>query len=119
MQENNFIILATPSPVSHRTAEENLGLGYLAATLRDGGYDVKIMDGWLNDWSHEELSKQILVNKKPLFIGFSAYQSNMYLAIETLKEVKKEWPDIPFVAGGFGPTFNSRDFMAEYLLTIL
>ena len=87
--------------------------------MRDGGYDVKIMDGWLNDWSHEELFKQILANKKPLFIGFSAYQSNMYLAIETLKEVKKEWPDILFVAGGFGPTFNSRDFMAEYLLTIL
>ena len=33
--KNNFIILATPAPVSHKTAEENLGLG---------NYNYKILD---------------------------------------------------------------------------
>lgn len=47
MQDNNFIILATPAPISHITAEENLGIGYLASTLREKGYNVKIIDGWL------------------------------------------------------------------------
>ena len=42
MPNNNFIILATPAPISHRTAEENLGLGYLTAVLREKGYKTKM-----------------------------------------------------------------------------
>ena len=47
MKEKRTVVLATPAPVSHRTAEENLGLGYLASTLRQGGYEVMLIDGWL------------------------------------------------------------------------
>lgn len=110
-QNNNFIILATPAPISHRTAEENLGIGYLAATLREKGYNVKIIDGWLTGLTPKQLASEILSQKSPLFVGFSAYQSNMDMAIQTLNAVKKERADIPFVAGGFGPTFNPEDFL--------
>ena len=58
--KNNFIILATPAPISHRTAEENLGLGYLSAILQSKGYDVKILDAWLSKWTPEELAQKIL-----------------------------------------------------------
>lgn len=111
MPENNFVILATPSPVSHRTAEENLGLAYLAAALRNKNYDVKIIDGWLEGLSYQEVAQKILGGKKPLFVGFSAYQSNMPLALKTIELVRQEWKDVPFVAGGFGPTFNAQDFL--------
>ena len=57
--KNNFIILATPAPISHRTAEENLGLEYLSAVLQSKGYNVKILDAWLNNWSPNELATQI------------------------------------------------------------
>ena len=86
---NNFIILATPAPISHRTAEENLGLGYLTATLRENGYEVEIIDGWLTGLPPKQLASKILTRKNPLFVGFSAYQSNMDMAIQTVNAVKK------------------------------
>ena len=108
--KNNFIILATPAPISHRTAEENLGLGYLSAVLRNKGYNVKILDAWLNGWSTEELAVKILSEETPLFVGISAYQSNIDQAVKTLNAVKKV-KDTKFVAGGFGPTFSPDLFL--------
>ena len=111
MPNNNFIILATPAPISHRTAEENLGLGYLTAVLREKGYNVKIIDGWLQGLTPEKLAESILSEPTPLFVGFSTYQSNMNIAVQTIKAIKKKNNNIPFIAGGFGPTFNPKDFL--------
>ena len=108
--KNNFIILATPAPISHRTAEENLGLGCLSAVLQHNGYNVKILDAWLNGWSPDELAKNILSEPNPIFVGISAYQSNIDQAVKTLNAVKK-LKDIKFVAGGFGPTFSPDLFL--------
>ena len=108
--KNNFIILATPTPVSHRTAEENLGLGYLSAVLQKNGFEVKILDAWLNGWTPDELADKILQDKAPLFIGISAYQSNIDHALKTLNAVKQQ-KNITFVAGGFGPTFSPDLFL--------
>lgn len=107
---NKFIILATPAPISHRTAEENLGLGYLASVLRNNGYNVQIYDAWLNGWTPEELATKILAAPTPLFVGMSTYQSNMDQALKTLQVVKSS-RDIKFVAGGFGPTFSPELFL--------
>lgn len=107
---NKFIILATPAPISHRTAEENLGLGYLASVLRYNGYNVQIYDAWLNSWTPEELAAKILAVPTPLFVGMSTYQSNMDQALKTLQIVKSS-RDIKFVAGGFGPTFSPELFL--------
>ena len=49
------IILTTLSPDTHRTSEENLGLSYLASVLRKSGYNVEIIDGWLESLSDEEV----------------------------------------------------------------
>lgn len=108
--KNSFIILATPAPISHRTAEENLGLGYLSAVLQSKGYNVKILDAWLNGWTTDELATKILGENIPLFVGISAYQSNIDQAVKTLNAVKKV-KDIKFVAGGFGPTFSPDLFL--------
>lgn len=52
------VILTTLSPNTHRTSEENLGLSYLAAVLRKNGYNVEIIDGWLEDLKDEEVLKK-------------------------------------------------------------
>ncbi len=108
--KNNFIILATPAPISHRTAEENLGVGYLSTVLQHNGYNVKILDAWLNGWSPDELAKNILSEPNPIFVGISAYQSNIDQAVKTLTAVKQA-RNIKFVAGGFGPTFSPDLFL--------
>ena len=35
----------------------------------------------------------------------------MDIAIQTINAVKNKKLDIPFIAGGFGPTFNQSDFL--------
>jgi anaerobic magnesium-protoporphyrin IX monomethyl ester cyclase len=105
------IVLATPAPTSHRTAEENLGLGYLASVLRKHGHRVEIIDGWLEGLSPSELAERILAVENPIWLGFSCYRSNMARAIETVECLRATGSALPVIAGGFGPTFFAEQFI--------
>ena len=105
------VVLATPPPITHRTAEENLGLGYLASVLRENGQIVQIIDGWLNGLNPHGLAAEILRNPPKTFLGFSCYRSNMERTIEVANLLKQSGLDIPLVVGGYGPTFGSEEFL--------
>ena len=110
--EKPFIILATAATASNKTAEENLGLGYLAAFCQKHNYDVEIIDGWLEDLPADEVENRIISSKrKPLFVGFSCNQLNGSTAIEIVQSLKHKNYEVPFVAGGFAPTFNPDKFL--------
>lgn len=112
MKNSPLIVLATPAPVSHRTAEENLGLGYLAAILREKEYRVSLIDGWLEALTPQEIAARILaLDQAPVLVGFSAYQSNMQKALETMSVLRAQGATYPIVAGGFGPTFHTEEFL--------
>jgi hypothetical protein len=78
------IALCTPAPVTNRTAEENLGPGYLGAVLRRSGYDVRIIGGWLNDLSAAEIADRLLAMGELLWIGVSCDRTNLERVIETV-----------------------------------
>ena len=69
-----IIIFLTVSPESHRTAEENLGIEYLASNLKKTlKYEIKIINGWIEKLSNEEIVEKILNYKNVLAIGVSSY----------------------------------------------
>lgn len=105
------VTLATPPPITHRTAEENLGLGYLASVLRENGQSVQIVDGWLNGLSSHDLASEILKNPPKTFLGFSCYRSNMERTMEVANLTRQSGLDVPLVVGGYGPTFDSEEFL--------
>jgi radical SAM superfamily enzyme YgiQ (UPF0313 family) len=107
------IILTTLSPDTHRTSEENLGLSYLTAVLRKNGYNVEIIDGWLGGLSDEEVLKKILDDKETSIVGVSCYMSNNDKSIELAKKLREYRPQIKFMCGGFGPSFNPQKFVKE------
>ncbi|GGG07193.1 B12-binding domain-containing radical SAM protein [Paenibacillus albidus] len=111
MSGEPLIILVTPAPLSNRTSEENLGLGYIASYSRNKGIKVIIIDGWLQNLTPSEIGDQIMEQDKPLFIGFSCYQLNKGKAIETIEYLRSKQYDVPFIAGGFGPTFHAEAFL--------
>lgn len=111
MEQKQNIVLATPAPISHRTAEENLGLGYLAAVLREQGYVVTIIDGWLSGLSPEAIAEAISSIDNLLWVGFACYRSNMARAMETVDILKKNGCQAPVVVGGYGPTFHAEEFL--------
>ena len=105
------VVLATPAPVSHRTAEENLGLGALAALLRDRGFNVVLIDAWLEGLTSQELARRILSENPSRWIGFASYSYNIKPAVETLSLLRDAGVKTPIAVGGFGPTFHTDEFL--------
>lgn len=105
------VVLAASAPVTHRTAEENLGLGYLAAALRAAGHEVRVIDAWLEGLSPAGLAGRIIAGPAPLLVGFSCYRSGMAAAITTATAVRAALGAVPIVAGGYGPTFHPVEFV--------
>lgn len=105
------VALMTPPTRSHRTAEETLALGYLGAQLRRSGYEVCIVDGWLERLTAEEMASRIGFGGAPAIVGFSCYRSNLDQAKELLDIVRERFGNIPSICGGYGPTFHDEDFL--------
>lgn len=105
------VVLATPPPISHRTAEENLGLGYIASALRNDGKVVEIVDGWLKGLDSQQLASEIFKLSPKTFIGFSCYRSNMERTMEVANLLRRFGLVIPLVVGGYGPTFEPEEFL--------
>jgi len=108
------ILYVVPVATSHRTAEENLGVGYLAALLESKGYETKIIDAWLECLDDAELFHRINYyvksHKRVLFIGISTYISNIDNVKRIVNHVK-EVLGLPIVTGGFGPSFFPNEFL--------
>jgi len=103
--------LVTPSPQSHRTAEETLSLGYLGAVLRLNGYEVCVVDGWLESLSCEEIVDRLGIGGSPSVVGVSCYRSNIAQAVDVLVAVQNRFGRIPVICGGYGPTFHEQLFV--------
>lgn len=111
--QNFKIILTTLSPNSHRTAEENLGIGYLASSLRKNGFLVEIIDGWLEGISDDEVFKRISSIDNIGIVGISCYMSNNDSSIALAKKIRKNYPNIHLICGGFGPSFTPNKFLSS------
>lgn len=107
------VIYIVPPAKSHRTAEENLGVGYLASYLRKNDIKVIIIDAWLGKISHQDLNKkidEIFISNDVLFIGISTYVSNIGSVSPIVAYLKQNY-NVPIVAGGFGPSFFTKEFL--------
>lgn len=107
------VVYIIPPAKSHRTAEENLGVGYLASYLRENAINVVIIDAWLEKISHQELNKridEIFISNDILFIGISTYVSNIGSVSPIVAYLKQNY-NVPIVAGGFGPSFFIKEFL--------
>ena len=115
-----IVYLVTLSPKTHRTSEENLGLGYLKSSLMNEGYDVQIIDGWLNNLRVIDIYNMIMSNsKKILFVGISSYMSNTEPTIELIRMLKQQDKSLKIVCGGFGPTFYPQKYLrggSDYII---
>ncbi|EQB86576.1 radical SAM superfamily enzyme YgiQ (UPF0313 family) [Clostridium punense] len=106
-----LVIFVTTAPTCIKSAEENLGLAYLAAVCRKDDIEVIIIDGWLERLTTDEIIERILLLRRPLFLGFSCNLLNGDSAIEIVEILKSKNYNVPFIAGGYGPTFEPGKFL--------
>src|SRR3954453_15267052 len=87
----------------------NLGFGYLAASLRQSGYDVRVLD--------IELPEQTLVAAvraaQPMLVGFSLIFQFYIRRYATLMDaLRREGIDAHFTMGGHYPTLSPQQTLA-------
>jgi anaerobic magnesium-protoporphyrin IX monomethyl ester cyclase len=75
------------------------GLCYIAALLRQEGYQVSILDAQA-EWLDTDTTVQRIVGYSPDIIGISFMTSGVTSAYKVAQLLKKAIPEVPLVAGG-------------------
>lgn len=76
-----------------------LGIGYIGSWLEKYGYEIKITDPHTFGWNSSKSVDEIL-KYKPDVVGVTATTNNRFKAIELIKELKKNKPDLFIFVGG-------------------
>jgi anaerobic magnesium-protoporphyrin IX monomethyl ester cyclase len=110
------ILLIYPHFLVERIHEEEisvppLGVYYVAALLRENGYDVEVLN-WSRIGKELRECRKLLKEKKPAVIGLSLLQANRWGGIEIARTAKELYPETKIVCGGVG-----AHFLWEHLLT--
>lgn len=108
---NKNIVLVAMAAKSNRTAEENLGLGYLASFCRKNGYSVEVIDGWMEELFLSNILERIMNGNVPLLLGLSVKQLNKEDTLSIISSLKKCNFGAPIVVGGVYPTFHPEEFL--------
>ncbi|MHA1836258.1 MAG: B12-binding domain-containing radical SAM protein, partial [Candidatus Odinarchaeia archaeon] len=85
-----------------------LGLGYIAAYLKENGQQVELFD--LTVETSNWLIKT-LVNNTIELVGFSTFTWNKSEVLQTAKKLKESLPEIKIVVGGPEPSYNPDLFL--------
>ena len=86
-----------------------LGVYYVAAVLKENGYDVEILN-WHNINATPHIIRETLEEKKPDIIGFSILNANRWGGIEIARTARQINPRVEIVFGGIGATFLWKHF---------
>jgi len=93
---------------SYKIYSESLALGYIASVLRADEIETDILDAFIEDLSVEKVVEKILTGRYSL-IGLTIPDPTYLLpAIDIVKKVKKEAPNIHITMGGYTPTFDYK-----------
>jgi len=93
------ILLIKPDASFALDVAPPVGLGYLGATLRQGGHDVRVLDNRLLHQS-EAVLWDTVANWKPDVIGFSAFSYELDTVLRLAAEVRRRAPGTKILAGG-------------------
>jgi anaerobic magnesium-protoporphyrin IX monomethyl ester cyclase len=102
---------------------EHLGLGYIAAYLRDGGHHVKIfnmqVDNYLSYWELAESAPPrttedtvaMILADEPDLVGMSITGITINEALKMSYRIKELRPNLPIIWGGHQAFYSARDLM--------
>ena len=109
------MLLSPPTPgFSPAYSAENLGLGYLAATLRCAGYRVRILDSVLEGFDGERTFQALIDIGEPALLGLSLLSSTQYHQAKSLtRELRRQGWKCHITAGGMFATYWCKVLLTE------
>jgi radical SAM superfamily enzyme YgiQ (UPF0313 family) len=92
---------------------ENLGLAYLAATLRQHGHEVRILST-----AHEHLSLRrtvrAVLQMQPALVGITVLGANAKRAMNLVHRLRESGYQGHITLGGYFPTFHAQELMRGF-----
>lgn len=111
----DVLLVRPPEPQMSKfySKGESLGLGYLAAVLRQNGFSVEILDCVLLDIDHNRAMAEI---KKRNFtiLGFSVFALAMEATAALVSDLRALACDAHITLGGHFPTFRAKTLLQRY-----
>ncbi len=110
------ILLVQPWNTTYRAQPpaENLGLGYIAARLRQFGLAVEILDGVISKLAPNQLADQI-VERDPALVGISVHGQALAEAVSYIAEtVKSRGCHAHICLGGLFPSVEHKRILENW-----
>lgn len=108
-----LLVAPTPTPSTHRIALNNIepiGIGYLSSFLKSHGFNVGIMNLWLEQLNPNTI-KNFITQYDPKIVGISTMTENFENGVciaEIIKEFRK---NIVTIFGGSHVTFDDEKIL--------
>ena len=91
-----------------------LGLPMLAGVLDDNGFEARIFNSAAAGVMGGPSIKELIIKYKPKIIAAPIHwHQQLPFVLEKIKEIKKDFPDIPIVSGGFTASYFSKEIMSQ------
>jgi anaerobic magnesium-protoporphyrin IX monomethyl ester cyclase len=88
------------------------GLGYIASVLSSNGIDRDGINLWERELTVDQAIRSFDYSRYDVF-GISAYSTQYKYLKEFSLKLKLQYPKIPIICGGPGPTFSSKIILAN------
>jgi radical SAM superfamily enzyme YgiQ (UPF0313 family) len=97
---------------SFSNPQPSIGIAYIAAVLRDNGYDVKVVDAYVNQYTLEEIMG--IVNRyAPDIIGMSVLTPSADVVYEISKNIRIAFPDMKIVMGNMHASLFAEEILLQ------
>lgn len=104
---------------SFSNPQPSLGLAYIAAILRKNGYDVKVIDAYVNGCSMPEIVT-IMEQYVPDVVGISVLTPSSEIVYEVSRNIRANFPHIKIVMGNLHATLFYEEILsmnyADYIV---
>ena len=116
------IILATPPAVIEErygkvsrvgNTMASLGLAYLAAFIRNSGFNPYIIESEVLNYSIKDIIN-IIESEKPGYVGISSVTGTIFKAAELAKSIKKVHPRLTVIIGGAHVSAVPRETLERF-----
>ncbi|MET0089057.1 MAG: radical SAM protein [Candidatus Thiodiazotropha sp.] len=91
----------------------SLGLMYLAAEVREHGYEPEIIESNIMNLSIEGVVERILASK-PAYVGITLFTVGVWNSAKIAKQIKEQLPDTRIIIGGPHVSSMGRETMERF-----
>jgi len=113
LSDNLDILIVNPGAIRHDYITEHLGIAGLKSYVNSKGFRADTLDMAIEGLTISE-ARQIILAAKPKMLGLSLLDDSKNKGLSLAQSIRKGGYTGNIVAGGYFPTFNSKDILCDF-----